>query len=321
MSRAVMVEAYGGPEVLVLRDREPPVPGPGEVLVDVGASGVNFTDVYHRIGRYPNPLPFTPGVEGAGTVSALGPEVADIQPGDRIGWVNVMGSYAEQAVVAADRTVPLPDEVDDKTAAAVLLQGMTAHYLVHDSYAVRPGDPVLVHAAAGGMGLLLTEMVKHLGGRVIGTASTPEKRQLAGEAGAELVVGYDDVPDAVKEFTGGMGVAAVYDGVGKDTFDVSLASLRRRGSLVSFGSASGLVPPVDPLRLMAAGSVFFSRPTVGHFIAERAELLARANDVLRWVAGGVLTVRVSHRYALGDTAQAHRDLEGRRTTGKLLLLP
>jgi NADPH2:quinone reductase len=321
MTHAIVVEAYGGPEVLVLRDREPPAPGPGELLVDVSASGVNFVDVYHRLGRYPNPLPFTPGAEGAGMVSAVGADVADLQPGDRVGWAVGTGSYAEQAVVAAERAVPLPDDVDDETAAAVLLQGMTAHYLVHDSYRVRPGDTVLVHAAAGGMGLLLTELVKHLGAKVVGTASSPEKRQLARDAGADLVVGYDDVPDAAKEFTGGVGVAAVYDGVGRDTFDASLASLRVRGSFVSYGSASGPVPPVDPLHLSAAGSVFFSRPTLAHFVADRAELLARARDVFGWVASGALTVRVSHRYPLGEAAQAHRDLEARRTTGKLLLLP
>jgi len=198
---------------------------------------------------------------------------------------------------------------------------MTAHYLVHDSYPVRPGDVVLVHAAAGGMGLFLTELIKHLGGRVIGTASTEDKRQLARDAGAELVVAYDEMPDAVKELTGGTGVAAVYDGVGKDTFDASLASLRVRGSFVSYGSASGPVPPVDPLRLSAAGSVFFSRPTLAHFVVEREELLRRANDVFRWVTEGVVTVHVGQRYPLADAAEAHRDLEGRRTTGKLLLLP
>jgi NADPH:quinone reductase len=321
VSRAIVVEAYGGPEVLVPRDREPLTPGPGEVAVDVSASGVNYVDVYHRMGRYPNPLPFTPGSEAAGAVTAVGEGVTDLRPGDRVGWVNVLGAYAEQTVVPADRAIPLPDQLDDLTAAAILLQGMTAHYLVHDSYPVKPGDPVLVHAAAGGMGLFLTQLVKHLGGSVIGTASTEEKRQEARAAGADLAVGYDEVPDAVKSFTDGTGVAVVYDGVGKDTFDASLASLRPRGSFVSYGSASGPVPPVDPLRLTAAGSVFFSRPTLAHFIASRDELLARAGDVFGWVANGVLSLRATARYPLSDAAAAHRDLEARRTTGKLLLVP
>jgi NADPH:quinone reductase len=321
MSKAIVVEAYGGPEVLVPRDREPLTPGPGEVAVDVSACGVNYVDVYHRIGRYPNLLPFTPGSEAAGTVTAVGEGVTDLRPGDRVGWVNVLGTYAEQAVLPADRAIPLPDQLDDLTAAAILLQGTTAHYLVHDSYAVKPGDPVLVHAAAGGMGLFLIQLVKHLGGSVIGTASTEEKRQEARAAGADLAVGYDEVPDAVKSFTGGTGVAVVYDGVGKDTFDASLASLRLRGSFVSYGSASGPVPPVDPLRLSAAGSVFFSRPTLAHFIASRDELLARARDVFGWIADGVFTVRSTTRYPLSDASAAHRDLESRRTTGKLLLVP
>jgi NADPH:quinone reductase len=321
MSYAIVVESYGGPEVLAPRDREPLTPGPDELVVDVSASGVNYIDVYHRIGRYPNPLPFTPGVEGAGTVSAVGSGVTGVRPGDRVGWANVLGGYAEQALVPASQAIPLPDEVDDQTAATVLLQGMTAHYLVHDSYQVLPGDVVLVHAAAGGMGLLLTGLVKHLGGTVLATASTEEKRQLARDAGADLAVGYAEVPDAVKKFTGGTGVAAVYDGVGKDTFDASLASLRTRGSFVSFGSASGPVPPVDPLRLTAAGSVFFSRPTLAHFVVAREDLLARAHDVFGWAASGVITVHVGQRYPLADAAQAHQDLEGRRTTGKLLLLP
>src|SRR6266498_3267860 len=245
VSRAIVVEAYGGPEVLMPRDREPPAPGPGEVVVDVTASGVNYIDVYHRMGRYPNPLPFTPGVEGTGTVLAVGSGVTELRPGDRVGWASGLGSYAEQAVIPASQAVPLPDGLAEETAAAALLQGMTAHYLVHDSYPVEPGDMVLVHAAAGGMGLLLTQLVKHLGGTVIGTASSDDKRREASEAGADLVVGYAEVLDAVSELTGGAGVAAVYDGVGKDTFETSLASLRRRGSFVSYGSASGLVQPAD----------------------------------------------------------------------------
>jgi NADPH2:quinone reductase len=321
MMRAVRVERFGGPEVLVVGEVEPPRPGPGEVVVDVSASGVNFTDVYHRTGLYPNPLPFTPGSEGAGTVAAVGPDVTEVRVGDRVGWVQVIGSYAEQAVVPADRLIPLPDDVDDETAAAALLQGLTAQYLVRSTYPVRPGDDVLVHAAAGGMGLLLTQLVKHLGGRVLGTASTPAKAQLARDAGADVVVGYDDVPEAVREFTAGEGVAVAYDGVGASTFEASLASLRPRGYLVSYGNASGPVPPVAPLRLNQAGSVFLTRPTLTHHIVTRDELMQRSEEVLGWLRDGTLTVRVTGRYPLAEARRAHEDLEGRRTTGKLILVP
>lgn len=319
--RAVQVERFGGPEVLTVRDVQAPQPGPGEAVVDVAASGVNFTDVYHRTGHYPNPLPFTPGSEGAGMVSAVGPGVTDVRVGDRVGWVNVIGSYAEQAVVPADRLIPLPDGVDAETAAATLLQGLTAQYLVRSTYPVRPGDDVLVHAAAGGMGLLLTQLVKHLGGRVLGTASTPEKAGLARVAGADVVVGYDDVPATVREFTAGKGVAVAYDGVGASTFEASLSSLRPRGYLVSYGSASGPVPPVEPLRLAQAGSVFLTRPTLGHYIAARHELTERADEVLGWIVDGTLNVHVTGRYPVAEAARAHEDLEGRRTTGKLILVP
>src|SRR6266536_1719157 len=281
--RAVRVEKCGDAEVLTVQEVDPPTPGPGQAVVDVAASGVNFVDVYHRTGHYPSPLPFTPGVEGAGVVSAVG--------------------------------------LDAETAAASLLQGITAQYLVRSTYRVRPGDEVLVHAAAGGVGLLLTQLVKYLGGHVIGTVSTPEKAELARAAGADRVVGYDEVPDAVRAFTDDEGVAVVYDGVGATTFEGSLASLRPRGYFVSSGSASGPVPPVDPLGLSRAGSVFFTRPTLAHYTAERAELLERAEEVLSWVAGGTLTIHVTGRYPLEETAQAHRDLEGRRTTGKLLIVP
>jgi NADPH2:quinone reductase len=319
--RAVRVEQFGGPEVLTVRDIPAPTPGPGEVVVDVAASGVNFTDVYHRTGLYPNPLPFTPGSEGAGRVSAVGSGVTDVRVGDRVGWVMVIGSYAEQAVVPADRLIALPDEVDDETAAASLLQGLTAQYLVRSTYPVRPGDDVLVHAAAGGMGLLLTQLVKHLGGRVIGTASTREKADLARAAGADEVVGYDDVPAAVREFTAGRGVAVAYDGVGRTTFEGSLASLGSRGYFVSYGSASGPVPPVEPLRLAQAGSVFMTRPTLGHYIAAREELTGRADELLGWLVDGTLTVRVTGRYRLDEAVRAHSDLEGRRSTGKLIIVP
>ncbi|MDT4986824.1 MAG: NADPH:quinone reductase [Micromonosporaceae bacterium] len=319
--RAVRVERNGGPEVLEIRKVQDPMPGDGEVLVDLAASGVNFIDVYERTGLYPVPLPFTPGQEGAGTVSAVGPGVAGFAVGDRVGWTNVRGSYAERAVVAADRLVGLPDGVDAATAAALLLQGMTAQYLVRSAYPVRPGDDVLVHACAGGVGLLLTQIVKDLGGRVVGTASTPEKAELARGAGADLVVGYDEVPDAVRDFTAGRGVAVVYDGVGAASFDASLASLAIRGTLVSFGNASGPVPPVDPLRLSRAGSIQFTRPTLAHYLRDRAELLERAGEVLGWVTDGTVTVHIGGRYPLAEAGRAHADLEGRRTTGKLILVP
>jgi NADPH2:quinone reductase len=319
--RAVRVERNGGPEVLTVREIDPPKPEPGEVVIDVAASGVNFADVYQRTGLYQVPLPFTLGQEGAGTVSAVGADVRGVAIGDRVGWTSVNGSYAEQAAVPADRVVPLPDGVDPETAAAVLLQGMTAQYLVRSTYPVRPGDDVLVHAAAGGVGLLLTQIVKHLGGRVIGTASTPEKAERARAAGADLVVGYDDVVDAVSEFTDGDGVAVAYDGVGAATFDASLASLRVRGYLVTFGNASGPVPAFEPLRLMQAGSVFVTRPTLVHYLRDRAELLERAEEVLGWVADGTIDVLVSGRYGLDEAARAHEELEARRTTGKLLIVP
>jgi len=319
--RAVRVERNGGPEVLTVREIDPPKPAPGEVVVDVAASGVNFADVYQRTGLYQVPLPFTLGQEGAGTVSAVGADVRGVAVGDRVGWTSVNGSYAEQAAVPVDKVVPLPDTVPPETAAAALLQGMTAQYLVRSTYPVRPGDDVLVHAAAGGVGLLLTQIVKHLGGRVIGTASTAEKAERARAAGADVVVGYDDVADAVREFTDGEGVAVAYDGVGAATFEASLASLRLRGYLVTFGNASGPVPAFEPLRLMQAGSVFVTRPTLVHYLRSRAELLERAEEVLGWVADGTIDVLVSGRYPLEEAARAHEDLEARRTTGKLLIVP
>lgn len=321
---AVQITRHGGPEVLTVAEVDPPQPGQGEVAVEVAAAGVNFIDVYHREGRYPVTLPFIPGVEAAGRIVALGSGVSGFAVGDRVGWVNVPGGYAQCAAVPADRLVPLPDAIDDDTAAGVLLQGMTAHFLTHDSYQVQSGDTVLVHAAAGGMGLLLTQLITHLGGRVIGTTSTPEKEELARRAGAAEVIRYtavDDLAAEVRRLTGGEGVAAAYDGVGAQTFDASLASLRIRGRLVLFGGASGPVPPFDPMRLAAAGSVSLTRPTLTHFIIEREELLRRASDVLGWVADKTLSVSISARYPLAEAARAHEDLEARRTTGKLLLLP
>ncbi|MBP2702901.1 quinone oxidoreductase [Microbispora sp. RL4-1S] len=317
---AVVVPAYGDSSVLEYRELPDPEPGPGEVLVDVAASGVNFIDVYHRMGRYPRPLPLIPGEEAAGTVTAVGPGVADVVPGDRVAWAQWTGSYATKAVVPADKVIRLPEGLAPDLAAAVMLQGLTAHYLTHSTYAVRPGDDVLVHAAAGGMGLLLTQILKMRGARVIGTVSTPEKEKLARQAGADEVLGYDGFAEGVKRITGS-GVHVVYDGVGAATFEGSLASLRPRGMLALYGAASGPVPPFDPQRLNPAGSLFLTRPTLGHYIATREELVSRADDVLGWVASGALKVLVSERYPLAEAGRAHDDLEGRRTTGKLLLIP
>ncbi|MDL4817865.1 quinone oxidoreductase family protein [Actinomadura opuntiae] len=319
--RAIVVAENGGPEVLKAGERPDPVPGPGEVLVDVAASGVNFIDVYYRTGAYAQPLPYTPGVEGAGTVAAVGEGVGDFAVGDRVAWANVPGSYAQRAAVPADKVVPVPDGVGLEDAAAALLQGMTAHYLTRSVHEVKEGDTVLVHAAAGGMGLLLTQVATAAGARVIGTASTPEKKQAARDAGADEVLDYDGFADRVRELTGGEGVAVVYDGVGAPTFDGSLASLRRRGVMALYGAAGGKVPPFDPQRLNAAGSLFLTRPTLLHYTATREELLERAADVYGWIAAGTLDLHIGHRYDLADAAAAHADLEARRTTGKLLLIP
>ncbi|WP_433058019.1 quinone oxidoreductase family protein [Dactylosporangium sp. CS-033363] len=318
--RAVVFGEYGDGSVLHVEDRPDPRPGPGEVLVLVQASGVNFIDVYQRTGAYQVPLPAPLGTEGAGTVLSFADDVRGLAPGDRVAWTGVPGSHAEQALVPAERLVPVPEDVSTEQAAAVLLQGMTAHYLTHDSYAVRPGCAVLVHAAAGGMGRLVTRIVTHLGGRVVATASTPEKRDLATAAGAVRAVPYEDALAAVREVTGGIGVDAVYDGVGKDTFETSLQALRPRGTLVLFGSASGKVPPFDPLRLMT-GSYFLTRPTLGHFTASRPELLERAETLFGWVADGIVDAAVTGRYPLDAVADAYAALEGRRTTGKLLIIP
>jgi NADPH2:quinone reductase len=319
--RAIIVETPGGPEVLTLADVPDPVPGPGQILVEVAAVGVNFIDTYHRTGRYPQPLPFTPGSEAAGTVLALGEGVTDFEVGRLVASSDFSGAYAAKALVNADRAVPVPEGVSAQHAAAALLQGMTAHYLLRSTYAVQPGDTVLVHAAAGGMGLLLTQLVKLLGGRVIGTVSTPEKEKLARDAGADEILGYDGFAGEVRRLTGGEGVPVVYDGVGRTTFDGSLASLRRRGVLALYGGASGPVPPVEPMRLLAAGSVYLTRPTLNHYVETREELLERSSDVLGWVASGELNVHIGRTYDLSDAGTAHEDLEGRRSTGKLLLVP
>lgn len=323
MMQAIVVRAYGGPEELVLTEVPVPEPGPGQVRVELAATGVNYIDVYTRNGYYPWPLPRTPGSEGVGVVTAVGPEVSSVQVGDRVASTDLEGSYAQQSLAPADRVVPVPAGVADEIAAAALLQGLTAHYLLRDSYPVQPGDTVLVHAAAGGMGLLLTQLATRFGATVIGTVSTEDKERLARAAGAAEVIRYGDGVDVaaeVKRLTGGTGVAAVYDGVGKDTFDASLASLRVRGTMVLFGAASGAVPPFDPQRLQHGGSLMLTRPTLTHFTADPAELHRRTGDLFGWIADG-LDIRIHDRYPLAEAARAHTDLEARRTTGKLLLIP
>jgi NADPH2:quinone reductase len=321
--RAIVVETHGGPEVLQLTERPDPAPDAGQVLVDVTAAGINYIDVYLRTGLYPSTPPYVPGVEGAGVVAAVGAGVDSIAVGDRVAWAAGPGSYAERVAINASVVVPVPDGVPDDVAGGALLQGMTAHYLTHDTYRVQPGDDVLIHAAAGGMGLLLTQIVTQLGARAIGTVSSAEKEKLAREAGAAEVIRYDETDFAteVRRLTGAAGVQVAYDGVGQATFDGSLASLRRRGLLALYGQASGPVPPFEVQRLQHSGSVFLTRPTLAHYIAEREELVRRAGDVFRWVADGSLTIRIGGRYPLADAAAAHTDLEARRTTGKLLLLP
>ena len=320
---SITVDQTGGPEVLRYRELPDPVPGPAELLVDVAAAGVNFIDVYQREGRYRAGLPFVPGREGAGTVARLGEGVTGFTVGQRVAWASgVLGSYSTRAVIPAQRAVAVPDRMDPETAAAAMLQGMTAHYLTHSTYEVQRGDTVLVHAAAGGTGLLLTQLVKLLGGRVIGTVSSPEKEKLARQAGADEVIAYEGFDQKVRDLTGGEGVPVVYDGVGRATFDRSLASLRTRGLMVLYGGASGPVPPFDPIRLLDAGGLFLTRPTlIPAYLRTREEFSWRAGDVLRWLASGDLRVHIGHRYPLADARRAHEDLEGRRSAGKLLLIP
>ena len=321
--KAIRVHAHGGPEVLQYEEVPQPAPGRGEALVRIAAAGVNYIDTYHRRGLYQVPLPFTPGVEAAGVVEAVGPEVSEVQVGDRVAYTGPLGAYAEYAVVPASRLVKLPEAIDFPTAAAVLLQGMTAHYLTHSTYPLKPGDTALVHAAAGGVGLLLVQVAKMRGARVIGTVSTEEKAALAKEAGADEVILYtkQDFEAEVKRLTDGRGVEVVYESVGKDTFDKSLNCLAPRGYLVLFGQSSGPVPPFDPQILNQKGSLFLTRPTLQHYVATREELLQRAGDVFGWVASGRLKVRVDSTFKLEEAAEAHRRLEGRQSAGKILLVP
>ncbi|MDR5694494.1 MAG: quinone oxidoreductase [Armatimonadota bacterium] len=321
--KAIRVHSHGGPEVLRYEEVPQPAPGKGEALVRIMAAGVNYIDTYHRRGLYQVPLPFTPGVEAAGVVEDVGPEVSEVQVGDRVAYTGPLGAYAEYAVVPASRLVKLPEGIDFSTAAAVLLQGMTAHYLTHSTYPLKPGDIALVHAAAGGVGLLLVQVAKMRGARVIGTVSTEEKAALAKEAGADEVILYtkQDFEAEVKRLTDGRGVHVVYESVGKDTFEKSLNCLLPRGYLVLFGQSSGPVPPFDPQILNQKGSLFLTRPTLQHYVATREELLQRAGDVLGWVASGKLKVRIDSTFPLGEAAEAHRRLESRQSAGKILLKP
>ena len=318
--QAIQVAATGGPEVLTLVDIPRPQPAAKQVLVRVVASGVNFIDTYLREGRYPAPLPFIPGQEAAGVVVEVGEGVTGYGVGDPVAWTGTRGTYAEYAVAPAADLFKVPAGVKLEAAAAVLTQGLTAHYLAHDTYSIQPGDTVLVHAGAGGVGLLLTQIAKRLGARVLTTVSTEEKATLSREAGADAVILYTQMnfADEVKKLTGGAGLPVVYDSVGKTTFEDSLKCLRPRGLMVLYGASSGAVPPLDPIRLMA-GSLYLTRPTLKDYVQTRAEFEKRANDLFSWMASGELSVRIGHRYALKDVAQAHRDLEARRTTGKVLL--
>lgn len=323
MMQAVQVQAYGGPEALTVVDVAVPEPAEGEVRIKVAATGVNFIDVYHRTGAYPGALPVVLGQEAAGTIDAVGDGVASCRVGDKVAYAQQMGSYAEYVVAPAAKVVPVPDEVALETAAAAMLQGMTAHYLTHSTYRIQPQDRILVHAAAGGVGLLLCQMAKRLGAQVIGTVSTEEKAALARENGADKIILYaqQDFVAETKRLTGGEGVDAVYDSVGKTTFDGSLEVLRPRGYLVLFGQSSGVVPPVNPQILNAKGSLFLTRPSLGHYVADRAELLWRSGDLFNWITAGNLNVRIDRTFPLNQAADAHRALEARQTSGKVLLIP
>jgi NADPH2:quinone reductase len=321
--KAIQISKAGGPEVLTLAELPTPSPKPNEAVVQIKAAGVNFIDVYLREGRYPAPLPFVNGQEAAGVVTDIGSEVTTIQRGDRVAYTSVLGSYAEYAAVPASRLVKIPDELDFEKAAAAMLQGMTAHYLVNSSYPLKAGETALIHAAAGGVGSLLVQMAKKLGARVIATAGTQEKAQLARNAGADECIVYTeaDFETETKRLTEGKGVHVIYDGVGKDTFDKGLNVLRPRGYMVLFGGSSGAVPPFDLIKLSQKGSLFITRPTLAHYTVTREELEWRATDVMQMIGRGDLKLRIHKVYPLAEAARAHHDLEGRKTTGKLLLKP
>lgn len=320
--KGIQAQEIGGPEVLLLRDLPDRQPGEGEALVKLHATGVNFIDIYQRTGLYKLDLPYTPGSEAAGEVLAVGPGVSEVAVGDRVAYSNVLGAYAEQAVVASWRLVKIPDALNFKQAAALMLQGMTAHYLAMSVYPLKPGDTCLVHAAAGGVGLLLIQMAKRQGARVIGTVSTKEKASLARSVGADEVILYteDDFEAEVKSLTDGKGVQVAYDSVGVTTYEKSLGSLAVRGMLALYGAASGPVPPINPT-MLAAKSLFMTRPTLVHYTMTREELLLRAGDVMSWAASGELTLHIGGEFPLSDAAEAHTKLASRATTGKLLLIP
>ncbi len=321
--KAIQVKNPGGSEALELVDLPVPQPKSNEAVVKLAASGVNFIDVYFREGRYKSALPFIVGQEGAGIVTAIGTEVKSVNVGDRVAWTGLQGSYAEYAAVAADRLVPIPKGVTDQQAAAAMLQGMTAHYLSHDTFPLKRGQTCLIHAAAGGVGLLLVQMAHNIGARVIATVSTDEKAKLAREAGADEVILYtqSDFETETRRLTENQGVHVVYDSVGKTTFEKGLNVLRPRGMMVLFGGSSGAVPPFDLIALSQKGSLFVTRPTLGHYIASREELVERSSSVFGMMADGKLKLRIEHLYPLAEAQRAHRDLEGRKTTGKLLLIP
>jgi NADPH2:quinone reductase len=321
--KVIQVKQVGGPEVMEAAELPMPRPKADEAVVKISASGVNFIDIYFREGRYKAALPFVPGQEGAGTVSEVGAEATSVKVGDRVAWTSVLGSYAEYAVVPAERLVPIPQGVSDAEAAAAMLQGMTAHYLSHDTYPLKKGETALIHAAAGGVGLLLVQMAHNIGARVIATVSTEEKAKLARGAGAGEVILYtqSDFEVETKRLTGGRGVDVVYDSVGKTTFDKGLNVLRPRGMMALFGGSSGAVPPFDPITLTQKGSLFLTRPSLGNYIATREELVARSGAVFGMMASGKLKLRIEHKYPLSEAQRAHRELEGRKTTGKLLLIP
>jgi len=321
--KAIQIKNPGGPEAMELVDIPVPEPKPNEAVVKLAACGVNFIDVYQREGRYKVPLPFILGQEGAGTVTAVGSEIKSVQKGDRVAWTGVMGGYAESAAVPADRLVPIPAGVTDQQAAAAMLQGMTAHYLCHDTYPLKRGETTLIHAGAGGVGLLLEQMAHNIGARILATVSTEEKAKLARRAGADEVLLYtkSDFEAETKRQTAGKGVDVVYDSVGKTTFEKGLNVLRPRGMMVLYGGSSGAVPPFDPIILTQKGSLFLTRPTLGNYIATREELVARAGAVFGMISAGKLKLRIEHRYPLAEAQRAHRELEERKTTGKLLLIP
>lgn len=320
--KALQVKQVGGPEAMELVELPIPQPKSNEAVVKLAAAGVNFIDVYFREGRYKAPLPFVLGQEGAGAVTAVGSEVKSVKVGDRVAWTGLLGSYAEYEAVPADRLVPVPTGVSDQQAAAAMLQGMTAHYLSHDTYPLKKGEIALIHAAAGGVGQLLVQMAHNIGARVIGTTSTEEKAKLARAAGADEVILYTqtDFEVETKRLTGGRGVDVVYDSVGKTTFEKGLNVLRPRGMMVLFGGSSGAVPPFDPIVLSQKGSLYLTRPTLVNYISTREELVARSGAVFGMISSGKLKLRVQQTYPLAEAPQAHRDLEGRKTTGKLLLI-